>query len=81
VSLEQHVPEKLHAYTGTFGHDERESTRVKDLVDLVLISESAEIDAKRLRHALATTFEEHARRRYRTPCRCHRRRGQDRTRC
>lgn len=34
ISLEQHVAEKLHAYTGTFGQDERESTRVKDLVDL-----------------------------------------------
>jgi predicted nucleotidyltransferase component of viral defense system len=37
VSLEQHVAEKLHAYTGAFGRDQRESTRVKDLVDLVLI--------------------------------------------
>jgi predicted nucleotidyltransferase component of viral defense system len=61
VALEQHVAEKLHAYTGTFGDDERESTRVKDLVDLVLIGELAEIDAKRLRHALATTFEQRAR--------------------
>ncbi len=57
VSLEQHVAEKLHAYTGTFGHDERESTRVKDLVDLVLIGEMAELDAERLRHAIATVFE------------------------
>jgi predicted nucleotidyltransferase component of viral defense system len=56
ISLEQHVAEKLHAYTGTFGQDKRESTRVKDLVDLVLIGESAEIDAKRLHQALATTF-------------------------
>jgi predicted nucleotidyltransferase component of viral defense system len=61
VSLEQHVAEKLHAYTGTFGHDARESTRAKDLVDLVLIGELAEIDAKRLSHALATTFEQRAR--------------------
>lgn len=61
VSLEQHVAEKLHAYTGTFGRDERESTRVKDLVDLVLIGESAELDATRLRHALATTFEQRTR--------------------
>jgi len=29
ISLEQHVAEKLHAYTGTFGQGERESTRVK----------------------------------------------------
>lgn len=61
ISLEQHVAEKLHAYTGAFGRDQRESTRVKDLVDLVLIGESAEIDAKRLRHALVTTFELRAR--------------------
>jgi len=61
ISLEQHVAEKLHAYTGSFGHYERESTRVKDLVDLVLIGELSEIDAKRLRHALATTFEQRAR--------------------
>ncbi len=61
ISLEQHVAEKFHAYTGTFGQDERESTRVKDLVDLVLIGEMAEIDAMRLRDALATTFEQRVR--------------------
>lgn len=61
VSLEQHVAEKLHAYTGAFGRDQRESTRVKDLVDLVLIGEMAELDAKRLRQALTTTFELRAR--------------------
>jgi predicted nucleotidyltransferase component of viral defense system len=61
VSLEQHVAEKLHAYTGAFGRDQRESTRVKDLIDLVLIGKSAEIDAERLRQALATTFEQRAR--------------------
>lgn len=48
VSLEQHVAEKLHAYTGAFGRDQRESTRVKDLVDLVLIGDMAALDAKRL---------------------------------
>lgn len=61
LSLEQHVAEKLHAYTGTFGHDERESTRVKDLVDLVLIGQLAALDATRLRQALAVTFERRAR--------------------
>ena len=61
VSLEQHVAEKLHAYTGAFGRDQRESTRVKDLVDLVLIGESTEVDAKGLRQALTTTFELRAR--------------------
>ncbi len=61
VPLEQHVAEKLHAYTGSYGQAERESTRVKDLVDLVLIGELAELDAKRLSHALAVTFEQRAR--------------------
>lgn len=61
VSFEQHVAEKLHAYTGTFGHDGRGSTRVKDLVDLVLIGELAEIDADCLRLEFATTFEQRAR--------------------
>ncbi len=57
VSLEQHVAEKLHAYTGTYGPDGRESTRVKDLVDLVLIGELGELDAEHLSHELATIFE------------------------
>lgn len=48
VALEQHVAEKLHAYTGTYGPDGRESARVKDLVDLVLIGEFVELDAERL---------------------------------
>jgi predicted nucleotidyltransferase component of viral defense system len=61
ISLEQHVAEKLHAYTGAFGRDQRESTRVKDLVDLVLIGELADLDAKRLRNALAATFEQRVR--------------------
>jgi predicted nucleotidyltransferase component of viral defense system len=61
ISLEQHVAEKLHAYTGAFGREQRESTRVKDLVDLVLIGELAEIEATRLRQELETTFEQRAR--------------------
>lgn len=60
VGLEQHVAEKLHAYTGTYGPDGRESTRVKDLVDLVLIGELAELDAENLSRLLATTFEQRA---------------------
>jgi predicted nucleotidyltransferase component of viral defense system len=61
VSLEQHVAEKLHAYTGAFGRNQRESTRVKDLVDLVLIGESSEFDATHLHQALATTFAQRGR--------------------
>jgi hypothetical protein len=42
VALSESPPiqAELHAYTGSYGQDERESTRVKDLVDLVLIGEN-----------------------------------------
>lgn len=60
VALEQHVAEKLHAYTGIYGPDGQESTRVKDLIDLVLIGDLAELDAKRLSCALESTFEQRA---------------------
>jgi hypothetical protein len=54
LPLEQHTAEKLHAYTRTYG--EHGSTRVKDLVDLVLIRSAAEFNAGRLRRALHVTF-------------------------
>ena len=57
IALEQHVAEKLHAYTGTYGARGQESSRVKDLVDLVLIGDLVKLDAKRLRQALESTFE------------------------
>ncbi len=60
IVLEQHVAEKFHAYTGSYGQGERESTRVKDLVDLVLIGEVAELDAERLSRGLAAVFEARA---------------------
>lgn len=41
VALEQYIAEKLHAYTGRYGTGERESTRSKDLVDLVLVADLA----------------------------------------
>src|SRR5260370_34743843 len=37
IPLTQHVAEKVHAYTRSYGLDGRPSTRVKDLGDLVLI--------------------------------------------
>ena len=55
LPLEQHIAEKLHAYTRVYG-DNRQSSRVKDLVDLVLISSTAEFEAGRLRHAIDRTF-------------------------
>jgi hypothetical protein len=55
LPLELHVAEKLHAYTRDYG-DNRQSTRVKDLVDLVLISSTAEFEVGRLRHAIDRIF-------------------------
>lgn len=57
VPLEQHIAEKLHAYTGTYGPSERPSTRPKDLVDILLIAGSEEIETSALHSALTTTFE------------------------
>jgi hypothetical protein len=36
ISLEQHIAEKVHAYTKSYGT--RQNSRVKDLVDLMLLS-------------------------------------------
>lgn len=56
LPLEQHVAEKVHAYTGRYsrGHT---SSRVKDLIDLVLVKQTMQLDAKRLRAALVGVFE------------------------
>jgi hypothetical protein len=55
LPLEQQVAEKLHAYTRGYGGG-RGSTRVKDLVDLVLIRSHTSCDAGRLRAALQAVF-------------------------
>ena len=54
--LEQHVAEKVHAYTRRYGASGRHSTRVKDLVDLTLIASTTALFADRLRLALEETF-------------------------
>jgi hypothetical protein len=56
LPLEQHVAEKVHAYTRTYA-SRRSSTRVKDLVDLVLIRSYTTLQAGRLRRALQVTFD------------------------
>lgn len=56
LPLEQHVAEKVHAYTRTCG-DGLSSTRVKDLVDLVLVRSFASLDARKLDESLRQTFE------------------------
>ena len=56
LPLDQHVAEKLHAYTRGYGDGLITSTRVKDLIDLALIAEMAGFDATRLRAALTGVF-------------------------
>ncbi len=58
VALEQHIAEKVHAYTGSYGTTQRESTRSKDLVDLVIIATLTHPDASRLSRALESTFHQ-----------------------
>jgi hypothetical protein len=55
VSTEEQFAEKLHAYT--LPRVGRENTRVKDLVDLVLLIERAKLDIARLPKAIRETFE------------------------
>jgi len=52
--IETHLAEKLHAYTLP---RPRPNTRVKDLPDIALLGTIQPLDAKRLRLALAQTFE------------------------
>ncbi|MDE2573527.1 MAG: nucleotidyl transferase AbiEii/AbiGii toxin family protein [bacterium] len=59
IPLEQHAAEKLHAYTRTYAGT-RASTRVKDLVDLVLIATTSVLDGRRLHIAVAAVFEQRA---------------------
>jgi hypothetical protein len=56
LALEYHVAEKFHAYSRGYSSGTIQSTRVKDLVDLVLISALIPVDAVRLRTALVQVF-------------------------
>jgi predicted nucleotidyltransferase component of viral defense system len=53
--LEQHLAEKLHAYTRRYGRGHA-SSRPKDLIDMVLISELADFRAGRLRQVVEEVF-------------------------
>ncbi len=55
LSLEQHVAEKVHAYTRRYVSD-MASSRVKDLIDLVIILSIFVLNAGRLRQALKSIF-------------------------
>lgn len=52
--IETHIAEKLHAYTLP---RPRPNTRVKDLPDIALLGTMQPLEARRLRTALAQTFE------------------------
>ena len=55
LPVEHHVAEKLHAYSRIYSGG-RQSSRVKDLVDLVTLASHFQFSAARLRHALGSTF-------------------------
>lgn len=52
VPIPQHLAEKVHAYTRAYGRDGEPSTRPKDLVDVLLIAGSVEVEPATLREAL-----------------------------
>jgi hypothetical protein len=56
VSVAVHVSEKLHALSFPRS-DGRENSRVKDLVDVVLLHQVALADVQAMRRAVAATFE------------------------
>ncbi len=59
LPLEQHVAEKVHAYTRSYAGG-NPSTRVKDLIDLAVMSSQFAFQARRLRRALEVTFASRA---------------------
>lgn len=54
IPAAQQFAEKIHAYT--FPWQDRDNTRVKDLVDLVLLVHSSLVEAAQVRQALQATF-------------------------
>ena len=63
IPSEQHLAEKIHAYSKTYGS--WQSSRVKDLVDMVLLLKSG-VDRDLLQTVLATVFTTGPRRRLQT---------------
>jgi len=55
LSKEQQFAEKLHAYT--LPHKERPNSRVKDLLDMVMLFKSGDMDLTYLRASIDVTFE------------------------
>jgi hypothetical protein len=55
IPIEQHLAEKLHAYTKRYGAHGRESSRVKDLVDMALLVDAG-LNAEGLGRTLRDVF-------------------------
>ena len=58
ISREEHFAQKLHAYT--LPREGQPNSRVKDLIDLVLLIDSASLNPERLRNAIRDTFARRA---------------------
>jgi hypothetical protein len=56
LAVEQHLAEKLHAYSRVYAGDQP-SSRVKDLVDVVVIARTTSVDGDRLTEAVTSIFE------------------------
>ncbi len=56
IDINRHAAEKLHALTRSYGN--RPNTRVRDLVDLVLLVENDYLDDDGCRTAIRVTFEQ-----------------------
>lgn len=56
ISKEQQFAEKIHAYTRPLGEGVLNS-RVKDLIDMVLLIKDGSLDSKRLTKAIQATFD------------------------
>ena len=57
LDLERHAAEKYHAYARIYAHD-RPSSRVKDLVDLVVLNETGYLNDAELGDAIRRVFDE-----------------------
>lgn len=55
ISIEQQFAEKLHAYT--LPRTDRLNTRVKDLIDMVLLTQIRPLDLRALKSALDQVFK------------------------
>lgn len=58
IPIEQHIAEKVHAYTKSYGN--RQNSRVKDLVDLMLLSGYRPLAIEELATALDAVFRSRA---------------------